>query len=60
VTDIVVVKGDPSTEELAALTVALLTVAAGSAGAVRRPHAGHRRPPVAGHGRAVVSACGCG
>jgi hypothetical protein len=60
VTDIVVVKGDPSTEELAALTVALLTVAAESAGAGRRPHAGHRRPPVAGHGGAVVTACGCG
>ena len=59
-TDIVVVKGDPSAEELAALTVALLTVAAESAGSVRRPHAGHRTPPVAGHGRAVVTACGCG
>lgn len=59
-TDIVVVKGDPSAEELAALTVALLTVAATSAGAVRRPHADHRRPPAAGHGRAMASACGCG
>ena len=58
-TEIVVAKGDPSPEELAALTVALLTVAAAGAGPARRPHSGHRRAPASGDGRAVVTACGC-
>ena len=55
-TDIVVVKGDPSPEELAALTVALLTVASRCPAPPRR---GHRGPPAAAAGRAVVPTCGC-
>jgi len=58
VTDIVVVKGDPSPEELAALTVAVLTVATASrCPAQSRP--GHRAPPATIAGRAVVPPCGC-
>jgi hypothetical protein len=59
VTDIVVVKGELSPEELAAVTVALLTVSAADAGPPTREHLGHRRPPAVGHDRAVVSVCDC-
>jgi hypothetical protein len=57
VTDIVVVKGELSPEELAAVTVALLTVSAADAGPPTREPLGHRRPPAVGHDRAVVSDC---
>jgi hypothetical protein len=58
VTDIVVVKGDPSPEEVAALTVALLAVATASR-CPAQPRSGHRRPPAAVDGPAVVPPCGC-
>jgi hypothetical protein len=60
-TEIVVVKGELSPEELAALTVALLAVAA--AGPAQRPgprrRPGDRRPPAAAPAGAAVAACGC-
>ena len=58
--DIVVVKGDPSTEELAALTVALwsLGTAARTADAPRQA-SGHRCPPAPAHVRVVMTACEC-
>lgn len=58
-TDIIVVKGDPGPEEVAALTVALLAVATVGACRVVRPRSGPRRPPAVGHARAVVPSCGC-
>jgi hypothetical protein len=59
VTDIIVVKGELSPEELAAVTVALLTVSAADAGPPTREPLGHRRPPAVVHDRAVVSVCDC-
>ena len=56
--DIVVVKGDPSPEELAALTVAVLTVATASR-CPAQPRSGRRGPPATLDGRATVRACGC-
>jgi hypothetical protein len=60
VSDIIVVKGDPSPAELAALAVALLAVATSGAGTAEHQPSRHRRPPAVGHERAVVSECGCG
>ena len=57
--DIIVVKGDPSPEELAALAVALLAVAAAGTGTAKHQQSGHLRPPAVGEKRAVVSGCGC-